>query len=70
MALQGYEIKFNIYAESQEEAEAARQAIIGFISHHAHHGRAVSGRKIFDALSMWDKNPFVKSQIIRFLTNG
>ena len=70
MALQGYEIKLNIYAESPQEAEQARQALIGFISQHAKHGRAVRGSKIVEAISRWEHNPFVKSQIIKFLSNG
>ena len=64
--LQGYEIKFNIYAESAEEAEKARAAIVGFISEQAQKGRAVTGNKIVSAVSQWDKNPFVKSKIIDF----
>ncbi len=70
MALQGYEIKLNIYAESPQEAEQARQALIGFISQHARHGRAVRGSKIVEAISKWERNPFVKSQIIKFLSDG
>lgn len=68
--LQGYEIKFNIYAESPQEAEQARQALIGFINQHAKQGRAVRGSKITEAVSRWERNPFVKNQVIRFLSNG
>lgn len=64
--LQGFEIKFNIYAENEQEADEARNAIISFINAHAKHGRAVTGRKIADAVKMWDKNPFIKSKIIDF----
>ena len=64
--LQGYEIRFNIYAESIEEAERARIAIINFISEQAKQGRAVTGNKIALAVSQWDKNSFVKSKIIDF----
>lgn len=64
--MQGYEIKFNIYADSAEEAEAARNAIVGFINDQARQGRAVSGKKIVNAVAMWDKNPFVKSKIIDY----
>ena len=70
MALQGYKIEFNIYAESQAEADAARQAIVGFISQHARQGRSVTGRKVAEAISRWDKNALVKNQIIKFLSNG
>jgi hypothetical protein len=64
--LQGYEIRFNIYAESEQEATVARNAIVEFINDHARHGRAVTGRKIAEAVSRWDKNPFIKSKIIEF----
>ena len=70
MALQGYEIKFNIYAESQQEAEAARQALIGFIEQHRVQGRAVRGSKIVEAVSRWERNPLVRTSVIRFLNNG
>lgn len=64
--LQGFEIKFNIYAENEQEVVDARNAIINFINEHAKHGRAVTGKKIADAVKMWDKNPFIKNKIIDF----
>ena len=64
--LQGFPITFNIYAESAEEAEEARMALVSFIGQHAKQGRAVTGRKIAQAVSRWDSNPLVKSQIINF----
>lgn len=66
--MQGYEIKFNIYAEDEQEAAMAREAIVRFINAHAQHGRAVTGRKIADAVSRWDKNPFIKSKVIEFFS--
>ena len=67
--MNGYEIKFNIYADSPEEVEAARLAIISFINQHAQHGRAVTARKVTEAVSAWDKNPFVRNRIIEFFNN-
>jgi hypothetical protein len=67
--MNGYEIKFNIYADSPEEVEAARLAIVSFINQHAQHGRAVTARKITEAVSRWDKNPFVRNRIIDFFSN-
>lgn len=64
--MKGYPITFNIYAEDEQEAELARTAIVAFIGEHAKHGRAVTGKKIAQAVSNWDKNPIVKSQIINF----
>ena len=64
--MQGYPITLNIYAESAEEAEEARTALVGFIREHAKHGRAVTGKKIADAVSRWDRNPIVKHKIVEF----
>jgi hypothetical protein len=64
--MKGFPITFNIYAESEQEAEEARMAIVAFIGEHAKHGRAVTGRKIAQAVSNWDKNLIVKNQIINF----
>lgn len=64
--LQGFPITLNIYAETAEEAEEARMALIAFIGQHAREGRAVTGRKVAQAVSNWDKNPIVKSQIINY----
>lgn len=64
--LQGFPITFSIYAETAEEAEEARQALVAFIGQHARQGRAVTGRKIAQAVGRWDKNPLVKNQIINY----
>lgn len=64
--MKGYPITFNIYAESEQEAEEARMAIVAFIGQHARQGRAVTGRKIAQAIVNWDKNLIVKNQIINY----
>jgi hypothetical protein len=64
--MKGYPITFNIYAESEHEAEEARMAIVAFIGQHARQGRAVTGRKIAQAIANWDKNLIVKNQIINY----
>lgn len=64
--MKGYPITFNIYAESEQEAEEARMAIVAFIGQHARQGRAVTGRKIAQAIANWDKNLIVKNQIINY----
>lgn len=64
--LQPFRISFELYAYDEQEAEEARMAIVAFIGQHAKHGRAVTGRKVAQAVSQWDKNPIVKSQIINY----
>jgi len=61
-----YPISFEIYAHSPQEAEDARMAIIAFIGLHAMQGRAVTGEKIAKAVANWDKNPIVRSKVIRY----
>ena len=59
-------ISFNIYADSEEEAERGRRAIIKFINIMGQHGAKVSGGRIADAVSKLNSNPFITSQIIKF----
>jgi hypothetical protein len=64
--MKGYEIKFQVYADNADEAEAARLAIVNFINEHAREGRAVTGRKVADAVSGWKNNPIVRNRIINY----
>ena len=43
-------ISFNIYADSDEEAELGRKAIIEFINIMGQHGAKVSGNRVADAV--------------------
>lgn len=67
--MKGYEVKFNIYANSQEEADQASQAIKAFISEHAKCGRAVTANKVATAVSKWKDNVLVRNRIISYF-NG
>ena len=62
-ALKGFPIQFNIYAESEQEVEECRKAVITFIGYHASQCRAVTAKKVAHALANWDKNPIVKNHI-------
>ena len=57
--MQGYEVRFNIYANTQDEADAASNAIKGFISEMANKGIAVTANKIGAAVEKWKHNIFV-----------
>lgn len=67
--MQGFELKFNIYAETAEEVEDAKKSIVDFINFHARQGRAVTAKKVADAVNRWDQNPIVMNRIIKYLTN-
>lgn len=64
--MKGYEVKFNIYAESQADADAATNAIKAFIREHAQQGRAVTASKVAAAIGNWKNNALVKNRIIRY----
>ena len=57
----GYEIKFNVYANSQEEADRASEAIKAFISEKARMGVAVTADRLTSAISKYKDNYFVAS---------
>lgn len=57
--MQGFEVKFNVYANSQTEADDAANAIKGFISQLAQKGIAVSAQRLVEAISKWKDNYFV-----------
>ena len=57
--MQGYEIRFNVYANSQEEADQASAAIKGFITENARKGIAVTARKLTEAVGRWKDSYFV-----------
>ena len=54
-------MKFNVYAESQEEADEAVSEIKQFISSMALKGKAVTARKITDAVRRFKDSYFVTS---------
>lgn len=57
--MRGYEIKFNVYADTQEEADSAATAIKSLISDYATRGVAVTAEKIKEAIKKWKGNYFV-----------
>lgn len=65
----GYEVKFNIYANSQEEADAVSQAVIAFINENAQRGVAVTANKITEAVRRWGGNPIIKNRITNYFKN-
>lgn len=57
--MKGFELRFNVYADSQKEADAASEAIKAFISGMAQKGVAVTATKITEAITRWKDNYFV-----------
>jgi len=59
--MSGFEIKFNVYADSQESADRATEAIKAFINAKASQGIAVTADKITAAVNKYKDNYFVTS---------
>lgn len=59
-----YPITIKIYAANEQEAQQAQHALGQFVNDMGVLGVHVTGGKIADGVSHWDKNPFVKSKII------
>ena len=57
--MEGFEIKFNVYAATQDEADEAAQTIRQFISELAVQGKAVTATKITEAVRKYRNNYFV-----------
>ena len=57
--MRGFEVKFNVYANSQEEADRASDAIKAFIGARASLGIAVTADKIAEAVRKYGDNFFV-----------
>ena len=59
--MKGFQVTFNVYANSKEEAEAASKALRTFVDDQAKQGRAVTAQKITDAINKYKNNYFVTS---------
>ena len=54
-------MKFNVYADSQEEADNATLAVKALINNLASRGIAVTADKIKHALTRWGESAFVSN---------
>ena len=66
--LQGHKISFNIYAEDEMEVTVARHVISEFIAENAREGRAVTAKRLTEALRLWRNNAFIRNAVSRFLS--
>lgn len=63
MALQVYEIKFKLYAESQAEADALQAELLAFVREKREKGIAVTANKLIRALQQFKTNIFVNNYL-------
>ena len=63
MALQVYEIKFKLYAESQADADALQTELLTFVRDKRERGIAVTANKLIRALQQFKTNIFVNNYL-------
>ena len=68
--MEGYKVSFNIYANSQEEADAVSQMLGAFVDDYARKGLAVSAERLISLPRVWETNSFIKSRIQNYLRYG
>ena len=61
--MKGYEIRFNVFANSSEEADKASAVIRAFVDQKAREGIAVTADKISRAVERWKDSFFVNSYL-------
>ena len=59
-------ISFNVWANNEQEAIELKQSICDFIEWFGQRGKKVSASKLSNAINNWQKNVFVRNQIINY----
>ena len=59
--MEGFIVQFKVYANSQQEADAASDALRKFVDDMGAKGIAVTASKLSSAISRWKDNYFVIS---------
>ena len=59
--MEGHLVKFNVFADSQEEADRASKALGDFVNAMAAQGVAVTAARIAEAVERWSGNLFVQN---------
>ena len=62
--MEGHEIRFNVYADTQEEADFASSLIKQFITDLARKGIAVTANRIAEAVNKW-KDSFIVTNFFK-----
>lgn len=61
--MKGFKVSFNIFAESQEEANKLSVELGRFIDNNAKQGIAITANKVSEAIKRWGNNFLVNSYL-------
>lgn len=59
-------ISFNIWANDEQEADELKKSVCDFIDWFGERGKKVTAKKLSHALDNWQKNVFIRNQIINY----
>jgi hypothetical protein len=60
-----YNVSIPVYADNEQDAQQAANAIAAFVSEVKQQGRAVTAKGVADAASKWQRNAIVKNEILK-----
>ena len=60
-----YNVTIPVYADNEQDAQQAANALAAFVSEVKQQGRAVTAKGVVDAVGKWQKNAFVKNEILK-----
>lgn len=60
-----YNVTIPVYADNEEDAQMAANALASFVSEVKAQGRAVTAKGVADAASKWQRNAIVKNEILK-----
>lgn len=61
-----YNVTIPVYADNEQDAQQAANALAAFVSEVKQQGRAVTANGVVDAVGKWQKNAFVKNEILKY----
>jgi len=59
-----YEVKVNVYADDERQAQAAEEALNSFVTELRAKGRAVTAQKLAEAVGKWQRNAIVRVEVL------
>jgi hypothetical protein len=60
-----YNVTIPVYADSEQDAQQAANALAAFVSEVKQQGRAVTAKGVADAASKWQRNAIVRNEILK-----
>ena len=60
-----YNVTIPVYADNEQDAQQAANSLAAFVSEVKQQGRAVTAKGVANAAGKWQRNAFVKNEILK-----